>query len=66
MQQSLEVVRVRTHNDRAFLANINGQKMEYMDPEAESVKRQIEQQHAAQDKAREKMKQVLEVKADGG
>jgi hypothetical protein len=47
----MESLSIRAHNDKAFHANINGHKMDYINPDAAAIRRQILKTHAAQERA---------------
>lgn len=50
MQNLIEPMRIRLHNDKAFHAQINGREMDFISSDVAAVKRQIAQQQVEQDR----------------
>lgn len=47
----MEALEIRTHNAKAFLAQLQGGKMEMINPDMRALERQISRQHAKQEGA---------------
>ena len=52
LQNIIEPLRIRIHNERATAINLAGGDADYIDPEVEKMMKDIERKHAEDEKAR--------------